>query len=125
MKMENENFRKRVNSLILNTKDKNENNKGKIDEFKKYQKNNYENLKIEKRNEVENAERRAEKTYKIYSRFPQSICAFYNTIYNFILKIEQTKHQNIKIDTNKSNKNHDKNKDYILLKNNIINKNYF
>ena len=122
MKIKNENYRKGKDSLILNTENKNQNNKGKIDNLITYQKNNYERMK--KRKENKKKERRNEKTYKFCSGFLKSICFVYITICNFTFKKKQITNENINLDENKSNKNHEQNKNYILLNNKIIHKNY-
>ena len=122
----NKHYTKRIDNIEVNNNEKTENCEPKIDNLINYKKKYFEHIQTEERKDIkenEETKRKEEKAYNFYSEFPQSNYLLNYIISNFILKIDLSKNLIIKIDENKLNENHAKNKDYNLLGNIIINKN--
>ena len=128
IKKQNNNYIKRISYVIVNSNEKGQNNLQKIENLINYEQNNIEKIKIEEKKIIKRYEKtkiRTENAYNFNSNFLEQNYFINDIISNYILEEESTQNSYIKIDTNKLNENHVKNKDYNLFKNNILYKNYF
>ena len=129
MKIENQNKRdtERIVNIILNVNENTKNKKQEIDNLINYQNKNSERYKKEERKEIKEDKKKNKKGEKVFnfcSDFQQTNNLYYNAINNFISTKEICKNTNIEV-KNKLNGNNYKNKNYNLLKNKIVNNNYF
>ena len=124
---QNKNDTERIGNIILNFNEKTKNNKQEIDNLINYQNENIKSYKKEERKEIKEDKKKnikEEKAYNFCSEFQQTNNLYYDAINNFISTKVMCKNTNIEV-KNKLNGNNAKNKNYNLLKDKIVNKNYF